>query len=326
MLQSGLISLPLLTLGLPARLSHWLIDAGLPCVALETAAVRRGLGPVGPDRAPVLYDSRNASARADAAAAAELGYHTIDAARLLANRPASPTETVIIKSEPRRRFLEELRTAIEASGGVWVRVADFPHPYRAAVCGDDRSRGTESDVLDELLTAFGNVAPDTESTVVSGPGYRHLPARHVPASQWVRACAAAGRPVVVAGSNGEVMRAAAAVQASLVWKTTLSEFAGWWRFRSRLTPQVVRRGRRLEVTLVPPAEASPWNRGGVVALEIWRGRHCALVPIPFGSSWLHKNAVPFMADIARHPAGFAVEAASPESAGKPVYPSAVLVG
>ena len=36
------------------------------------------------------------------------------------------------KREARRRLMRGLQTAVEAAGGVWLRLAPFPHPYRAA--------------------------------------------------------------------------------------------------------------------------------------------------------------------------------------------------
>jgi hypothetical protein len=299
----GTIALPLRTLGLSARVSGWLLDAGLPCAPLETAEIRRGIAPEGEDRAIVLFDSRNASARTDAEAAAALGYETIDAAKLLAPRPADddPDLTLVAAADPRRRFFDALRPEVEAAGGLWLRVADFPHPFRWAVC-DDADRFEQSDFFATALSAFGEL-PAGESDQIRRSGGR------LSANDWLRACAAAGRPVRMTGDAADPARLASL---PLTWNTTLAEFEAWWRFRRRLVLNAVRRGRTCEIELV-----IPYGLAGsfAPAVEIWRGRHHAVVPLRPGLTALRDEAIPYQINVTRHHAGFTADAADPDLAG-----------
>lgn len=304
------ITLPLLTLGLPGRVSGWLLDAGIPITPIETAAVRRGIAPKGEGRSIVLFDSRNASARTDAEAAEALGYETIDVARLLVARPADddPELTVVPASDPRRRFFDGLRPAIEDAGGLWVRLADFPHPYRWAVC--DESDGSVDSLdshceaaLASALTAFA------ELPVGIGSHGR------LPAGDWLMTCASAGRPIRVDGDAVETLsrHGRTASISPLTWRTTLADFAGWWRLRRRLSLKVVRHGRACDIELAMPRGLS--DDHFIAPVEIWRGRHMAIVPVRPGRLTLSDDSLPFQLNAARHPAGFTAEASDAESSG-----------
>ncbi|MBA3314117.1 MAG: hypothetical protein M3552_09815 [Planctomycetota bacterium] len=294
--------MPLLTLGLPGRVVGWLHDAGLPVTALETSAVRRGIGPGSSDTSIVLFDSRNASARTDADAAESLGYETIDAARLMTG-PLSdedPEHTLVpAASDPRRRFFEGLRPAIEAAGGVWTRISDFPHPFRWSVCDEDDGDASSLDSHREaaFATALGAFA-DLPSQGSSG---------RLAAGDWIKSCAVAGRPIRVAGEPAAVLsrHGFKASTAPLAWQTTLVDFAEWWRLRRRFTVRVVRRGRISEVeTSLPESLADRLQP----ALEIWRGRHLAIVPLVHGRMILDDDSLPFQSNASRHFAGFTADA------------------
>jgi len=294
------ITLPVLTLGLPGRVTGWLLDAGLPVKALETSQVRRGIGPGSSETSIVLFDSRNASARTDADAAEALGYETIDAARLMSG-PLSDddSELAVVPAiaDPRRRFFDALRPAIEAAGGVWTRIGDFPHPYRWAVC-DDAGETTEVDSHREAVftTALGAFA-DLPS---HGAG-------RLSAGDWIRTCAAAGRPLRLADKPATVLSRYGLKSPAipLAWQCPLSDFAAWWRFRRRLSLHVVRSGRVLEVEARLSEETS---EGFTPALEIWRGRHMAVVPLVNGRLTLDDAALPFQLNTTRHHAGFTADA------------------
>jgi hypothetical protein len=298
---SATISLPVLTLGLPSRVTGWLLDAGLPVRGLETSLVRRGISPAGAETSIVLFDSRNASARTDAEAAEALGYETIDAARLMSSPAADddPELTVIPVADPRRRFLDGLRPAIEAAGGLWVRVGDFPHPYRWAVC-DESDAAADFDSHREALfsTALAAFA-DLPSSGLNG---------RLAAPDWIKACASSGRPLRVPGNPGATLKRYGVKPAvyGLAWQCAISEFATWWRIRRRIAVQVARRGRSLEVEANMPASM---EESFVPSLEIWRGRHVAVVPLVEGRAILDDDALPFQSNTSRHHAGFTADAA-----------------
>lgn len=99
----------------------------------------------------------------------------------------------------------------------------------------------------------------------------------------VRAKVASGEPAFVyghpegrLGRMPEVLAAVAEAVAceGLVWRTTLTEFAAWWRWRQRRRWSLVPKGGgRYEV------QFDDWDGRYPLALEIRRGTHVASVPI-----------------------------------------------
>ncbi len=99
----------------------------------------------------------------------------------------------------------------------------------------------------------------------------------------VRAKVAAGEPAFVyghpegrLGRHPEIVTALAEAVAdeSLLWRTTLTEFARWWRWRAgRKWSVVAREPGRFEV------QFEDWDARHPLALEIARGRHVATIPL-----------------------------------------------
>ena len=306
--EHPIITLPLLTLGLPGYVSGWLLDAGVSVARLDPAGIRRGIAPAQSGRSTILFDSRSASARTDAEAAESLGYITIDAARLLMPRvPDEDSErTVVHSADPRRRFFEALRPAIESAGGLWMRLADFPSPYRWAVCEDrDSDEEAEADSGASFAAAFSAFADLSET--VREPG-------RLAVADWLKACAAAGRPVRADRESSAVLHRGhktGPVASPLTWRPTLEQFADWWRFRRQISIRSLRRDRACEIELsVPAGVTAP----APPAVEIWRGRHVAIIPLKSGRMLIQDETLPFQFNSARHPAGFTADAAETEFA------------
>ncbi len=99
----------------------------------------------------------------------------------------------------------------------------------------------------------------------------------------VRAKSEAGEPAFVYGHPERrlgrypeiVSELAGAVgRESMLWRTTLTEFARWWRFRSgRKWSILAREGDRSEV------QFDEWDARYPLALEVVRGHHVAVIPI-----------------------------------------------
>ena len=99
----------------------------------------------------------------------------------------------------------------------------------------------------------------------------------------VRAKVEAGEPAFVyghperrLGRHPEIVRALAGAvdRESLLWRTTLTEFARWWRWRGERRWSVVPRGEdRFEV------QFEEWDPSYPMALELVRGHHVAVIPL-----------------------------------------------
>ena len=308
--ESPTIAGPLRTLALSGQVLEWLSDSGIPTVPLDRSAVRAGISQ--PQRAILLFDSRDASARLDAETADSLGYATIDAAELLASRRpgGDPDQTRLMTANPRRRFLDGLRDAIEAAGGAWIRIADFPHPYRALIC-------------EEIVNNTGNVnlAQAGQTTLLADPqidrvlsAFAEVPvagtaAGRLAIADWLDACQSAGRPLRTATPIAHLRSRAARVRvAALTWTASLETFAQWWRYRSRLSFTAIRRGSTTELTIVPSGETDQ-DIPGPAAIELWRGRHCAILPVNHGTMTIQDDSIPFQLLTNRHHAGFLADEA-----------------
>ncbi|MHC4402757.1 MAG: hypothetical protein ACYTG0_24095 [Planctomycetota bacterium] len=133
--------LPLVLDAVPEALRRALAQEGIP-----VRNRRRGL----PEGRFVLFDSR-----ADAPERLARGQVAVDVDRLRKDCDADPFRTLldersarfqwrlggltlteqiarVDKRAARRRVLERLRTILEELGGIWLRVAPFPFPYRSA--------------------------------------------------------------------------------------------------------------------------------------------------------------------------------------------------
>ena len=99
----------------------------------------------------------------------------------------------------------------------------------------------------------------------------------------IRAKSEAGEPAFVyghpegrLGRHPEIVRelAEAVGRESLLWRTTLTEFARWWRWRVERRWSVVPRAEgRFEV------QFDEWDPAYPLALEVVRGQHVAVIPL-----------------------------------------------
>jgi len=129
--------LPLMMAGLPPALVRWLRLIGLPVAELSRMPLAaEGIGHF------VLFDSRVGSSVSRMKAGQRLGMYPLDLAELEPSipgglgsmlGPGSSLIQAIDEREAVRRFADELKLRLESAGGVWVRLADYPHPCRAAL-------------------------------------------------------------------------------------------------------------------------------------------------------------------------------------------------
>jgi hypothetical protein len=124
---------PLYSAGVPGWVRVALAAAGLPMMALEAA---EWVGQSSHTAAPlglVLFDSRTPNSRANAQGVRNRGLTTLDVAPLAAAARRRFDERVSaerISTGVFAEFLARLKDQVEASGFLWTRLADVPHPFR----------------------------------------------------------------------------------------------------------------------------------------------------------------------------------------------------
>jgi len=138
MIATGqLPELPLMLAGVPRAVETLLHEAGVPAALLpKVPLLAAGVGRF------VLYDSKTARSAARASRAASFGLQPIDLREFLPTEDDFARLTVEshsgwqsgVDSATARTCLEKLKAAVEALGGVWVRLADYPFPYQSAIC------------------------------------------------------------------------------------------------------------------------------------------------------------------------------------------------
>jgi len=158
--------LPLMLAGVPRPVRELLREAGIPAEALpDVPLLAAGAGRF------VLFDPNSSRSAARARRAAACGLKPIDLTALVA--ASGDLQELSLEHETgwrmaaecavAKRFLEQLKSAVEAQGGAWVRLADFPFPYQSAICV-----GVEH--VSEELADFANIAaalPGTATHFVS---------------------------------------------------------------------------------------------------------------------------------------------------------------
>lgn len=276
--------LPVLLADIPAKVEGWLRQAGLPVVPFRPAVAAQDVR-WEPGRL-LLFDSRGAVSRASASLAKSCGMTTLDMAGLEADRTGLFAAATPFRRRARKRagrlvrmrFLDRLKRRVEAGGGTWARLADFPFPFRSAVC-----RGEE---FESIRTAGFGRCLETVSNDHSAALVR---------DHYIQ-----GRPLFLHDADEEP--AAEAVidpqQFPLLWSTTPEAFSAWWLFRQSLHVRVRRRRRGYRIECDGDCDRFQ------PMLEIWRGTHLASIPLSAREMDVEENGLAFRREPHRHPAGF----------------------
>lgn len=195
------LMLPLLLAGVSQPLEASLRRAGI-AVVTQPAASARPAAATGHEYRFVLFDSRSEAGRR-AARKLSTRQTGMDAGRLLGPGSRTGCDGRLTAAD-QRAFWRQLKSALEQAGGVWVRIAELPYPYRSVRCG---------------------------------------------------------------------RRVAGADHGGLTWSASPEEFLAWCSARSRLSLTVADGGEFLHVECAGAPEGAP------PAMELWRGRHVAVLPV-----------------------------------------------
>ena len=147
--EAGLCELPLLVVGLPAAVRDCLRAGGVPFMPAEEGGSRSRREP-GPSPRFVLFDSRDAGSRRDAAGLKGRGLLPLDVAAAVARAVEHGNVGRNVRSDDSTReiscarLLQSLKHLIETADGLWARVPEVPFPWHY----DPRSwRATPAELL-----------------------------------------------------------------------------------------------------------------------------------------------------------------------------------
>lgn len=303
------LDLPLLLTGIPAAVQDWLRQAGVPLAPLR---IHHGVAPEESAESGriVLYDSRSVASRRDAQQARAARLRAVDIAPLM--KP--PTRPFAAEEPSRGRFLYRLKQLLEAAGGLWGRLADYPHPWHGVACAGGIEMPGDFTRIADLLVPLSDAPPvvvtvDDEAAVVIGPPSGRAPmlAPDGDMAAVIRRCYRAGQPMLLPMSADGSPDAAErflpnTARPPLLWQTTLGEFAAWWRDRDRWSVRVRQQDDAIILRADGPESAF------TPMLELWHGRHVATIPLHAGEATLRRDGLLFQENRHRHPAGFTAQA------------------
>ncbi|GAB4154439.1 MAG: hypothetical protein Tsb009_31090 [Planctomycetaceae bacterium] len=307
--------LPLSVTGIPSRVTEWLRAAGVPFVEFSSGAVSEGREVQAGTVPPLLFDSRTPSSRSNAEQAVRRGMTILDVAELSRRdgSDASHDSQIVLFDDAsplspgdarRRLFLERLKNQIEQISGVWIRLADYPYPFQSVLCEDVDWALSENPFYQ--LAEFITLMSEHEVTDGKQVDRERFSMKSNGIHQFEESCLrmyAAGRPMAWAKNAGletvqAVSRYLQTGKFPLLWRTTTQEFMSWWTIRRRIQIQIQRDGSRYRIECSMPSDTYQ------PVLEIWRGGHCAAIPMTNGDMEIDISNVVFQQGGNRHPAGF----------------------
>ena len=281
--------LPLLIAGIPIAVEQMLRQSGVPIArcTLDSAnsdTQRHQPGSI------VLFDSNNAVSHREVWLAERNGLATIDVAPLLAGqhttgRARSHRHSPSLQNSKVGALVERLKQQVEARGGVWIRVGDYPYPYQSAVF----------------------LPNDTNHGIANGDA--GVAAKHDdPPPAWLQHRYSAGLPII---ADDPAVRQHMPTNFfhpdnirdtfPLLWRTSREEFGRWWRCRMDIQVQAWSQDRDFQI------QTSGQGGGFRPTLELWIGDHMASLPLTPGLMSLHAHGIVFVRESERNPGGLTAD-------------------
>lgn len=285
----GIAVLPLLTAGISDPVNDLLRQAGVPILRLKDAA------PTGRHTQSfagriVLADSSNPVGRAEWQPMARHGLKLIDLAPLLTRSQSwlaaisRSTVDELLESPDAvsGTFFSLLKREVERQNGIWVRLADYPYPFQSMICRDSAEVQPAIRPLRDLF------AVNEYSTIGKAATNRY----------W------AGMPTFLNGMSPLNFPKRSvendvdpSVEFPLSWRCTAAEFANWWQLRLQIRMQCSRAGSECELRIRTGSDK--W----LPMLEVWRGNHVAVLPLPEGISTFDEKGIAFIHAPGKDPGG-----------------------
>ena len=292
--HAKILELPIYLVGAADQAADWLRQAGIPVVCLgQESAMKSAFGlktrrtpqPMASPARCLLFDSRDVWSRTVLKSYQQNACSTLDIARLLsgAGRDKNKQRGKHGLERPVRLvFLEQLKKSLEAQGGLWARLADYPFPYQGVGC---------------LKGGLNLLLPNAKmpSEKLADPAHR---------LDLIQQRYLAGLPVMISATDLSGLADLPPVTGlesrglPLLWRAEQTDFAQWWQHRNLLELTLWQTPTHYHVS------CSKAHTSFCPVLEIWRGNHMASVPLRSASLVVRKDGLVFQQQPIRHPAGF----------------------
>lgn len=310
-----LFQLPLLLAGIPTPVEEILRLAGVPVARFDRQAADATAAGKNAARF-VLFDSRLTISRSDAQVARQRGQTIIDLAELVEDRDDASSGHGDLTSANRpvteSTLLTRLKQELEKTGGLWLRVADYPFPYQSVFCNGGVSPSGE---LARIARRWAGMSPaathqsasgeggpssatDGREQDLSGRGSNHTLSR-------LRWRYASGLPLLLPYADDvsqDILRVGGIGiddrEFPLLWQTTSEEFDLWMQARANIAVSVQAKDGDIRIGC-----QGQWS-GFRPAVELWRGDHVASLPLSAGVTDIQADGLAFLHECHKHPAGF----------------------
>ncbi len=304
---------PLFATGLPGWVTDGLRAAGVMIEEWTSPQWRVESSPERSLNALLLFDSRTPASRTAAETAAQRGFTPLNLAPLIhdsvqaAQANSNDPNALPFASAGTRELPVRLQQEIAARGFYWARIADYPYPYQAALCdARDTVDAAGSDTAVASIPLAGSIS-QTDIFDMDDP--EDVFSDSEVAIEDLQNRYALGHALYVPPdlsdeSSKMITRCLDSAEFPLLWKTTPATFRGWRENRKRVQFRIQSDDTLLRV------RCDLHNDTYQPALELWRGRHLAVVPLQPGDQTVDERALIFQSAARRHQAGLAAFSAA----------------
>lgn len=255
----------------------------------------------------LLFDSRTPASRDAAETAESRGFTTLNLAPIIheavqaAKSQSNDAEALPFAAAGTRELPPRVQQELARLGFYWARVADYPYPYQAALC-DDRNSADDSETVTEPSV---RQSPGIKRTQIfdlddSNPAVTESEILLDDLQNRYALGQAMYVPSQISPETAEQISCTIRSESfPLLWKTSPDTFRDWRDFRKRIRFQMQSVEHKLHIHCDVRGDAFQ------PALEFWRGRHLAAVPLKPGDQMLDERSLIFQSAARRHQAGLA---------------------
>lgn len=216
------------------------------------------------------------------------------------------------------QFVIQLKEKLQHTGGAWIRVGDYPYPYQGVICYGESALGNEfrefSNVMSPLPVPLELLHLKSEYDSQGNFDTQIQRKFRVDLVSRYRQGLPVSLPSISTQTELNQLLQSFNLdrkQMPLVWVTSLNTFFRWWNLRRQLEISIGRSSAGWETIISGSFQQFH------PALQIWKGRHSATVPLSEGVNEIRDESIAFVTNPDRHPGGFTAHWAGVNSSPLP---------